>query len=115
METPLWDPVLLAKTASSSKHDLNLTLAFWNGKCKVVDLSNFGFFRKKNYTIYYEVKYGERCSEWTENVQHQKFMAEQSFVFNYDISQRDQTIKVKVTVDMTDDQSKKRKNSESVD
>ena len=62
--------------------------------------------------MYYEAKYGSQTKEWTDIVEHSLHNSDESFQFNYDISQRDQQIYLKVGFDFTGESSNMQESEE---
>lgn len=68
-----------------------------------------------SYTIYYNVKYGNQEKEWNESSDSLLYVSENSFIFDYNISEREQRIHVVITFDLTNNTSYEENTNQSED
>ena len=56
----------------------------------------------KIFNIYYDVSYGNQDKEWCEVTSNKNYVSEEPFLFDYDVSQKEQQLTVKIAIDIKD-------------
>ena len=60
-------------------------------------------FANRPLTIYYDVRYGDQDQEWTEIANSGSYTSQNRFLFEYDVSQKEQQLTVKIAIEMLED------------